>query len=383
MSSHKLPSQIPLSVPPKKLHYISNLRTSLTALVIFHHTATSYGGEGRGVYQSSFHSQSSSFALVGFNAFNQSFFMGTYMYLARHFSRKALQRKSKRAFLKDRVWRLGVPTVAYTVVGAPFCFAVLRYWKGEKVDFKFLREFWKGLKGPRGPVWFTATLLMFDGVFAGYDWLTGSLRLDKKESEKAEAEEKISSTKLFSTLGLTSAAEVLIRNIWPVSTIFPPLKLNIGYVGQYIAAYIFGANSEDVDNAIPSTRASAGLLGLSLGTTFAFAHLLRAKATARQHVKGGLNMLAACYAIWGNVTGYFVGSSLLTVYRKHLDTSWGWVNEAAFPAFLLHMPVLTIIGTATDKWQAGPVKKTAVVGSATVLASWAAGMGLMVFGLLS
>ncbi|KXT09783.1 hypothetical protein AC579_2119 [Pseudocercospora musae] len=59
----------------KKTHHASNLKSSRTALVVLHHAATSYGGEGRSPYQSSYHGQASSPALVGFNAINQSFYM--------------------------------------------------------------------------------------------------------------------------------------------------------------------------------------------------------------------------------------------------------------------------------------------------------------------
>ena len=94
----------------KKTYYASNLKSSLTALVILHHAATSYGGEGRSPYQSSYHGQGSSAALVAFNAINQSFFMGTFMYLSGHFSRRSLERKGTLSFLKDRLYRLGLPT---------------------------------------------------------------------------------------------------------------------------------------------------------------------------------------------------------------------------------------------------------------------------------
>ena len=45
----------------------------------------------------------------------------------------------------------------------------------------------------------------------------------------------------------------------------------------------------------------------------------------------------------------------------------------AFPAFLVHMPVITLLGIATDKWALGPVTKTAVVGTAGVVGSWIVG----------
>ena len=49
------------------------------------------------------------------------------------------------------------------------------------------------------------------------------------------------------------------------------------------------------------------------------------------------------------------------------------MNEYAFPAYLVHMPVLTVIGVLTDKWRIGPVKKALVVGSASVVGSWVVG----------
>ena len=368
-SQNHTPSK-PIAKP--KLDYVANLKSSLTALVILHHAATSYGGDGRNVYQSTTHPPGSCAALIGFNAINQSFFMGTFMFLGGHFSRKALQRKSCSQFVKDRLYRLGLPTVAYTALGAPAAFAVLRIWKGEEVNMRFLLDYWKDMRGARGPLWFTATLLTLDVFQAGLTLLPRSDTQVNGNVSKPTMEH-IRCLPLLTCLSLTTLADFLVRLRYPIGTIFTPLKLNVGYAPQYLAAYIFGASVSDVDYAIPSSGTLLGLTVLASVSSRFLARSFFGNTSGLDLAKGGYNELAFQYAIWNNFTGYCLGSAVLCGFEKYAQASWGSINDIAFPAFIVHIPVLTIIGCATDRWSAGPITKTAIIGTATVTTSWCVG----------
>ena len=79
------------------------------------------------------------------------------MYLAGHFSHKALQKKSTQQFTKDRIYRLALLSVAYTILGAPLCVIMVRSWNGKDVSWRWMVEYMRKQRGVCGPVslrWF-------------------------------------------------------------------------------------------------------------------------------------------------------------------------------------------------------------------------------------
>ncbi len=97
----------------QRTFFIDRLRVVLTALVIVHHTAITYGGAGGWFYREVTDAAlPSSRALTVLCAVNQAFFMGLFFLLAGYFTPSSLARKGTGPFLWDRLLRLGVPLLA-------------------------------------------------------------------------------------------------------------------------------------------------------------------------------------------------------------------------------------------------------------------------------
>ena len=106
-------STLETAVQSGRTDFIDRLRVVLTALVIAHHTAISYGGSGSWFYREvTDGGRPSSLLLTLFCAVNQSFFMGMFFLLAGYFTPGSLRRKGPARFLMDRGLRLGVPLLA-------------------------------------------------------------------------------------------------------------------------------------------------------------------------------------------------------------------------------------------------------------------------------
>jgi glucan biosynthesis protein C len=375
---------------PRSYVYVDNIRSSLTALVIYHHAATTYGGAGHSAYQPTQHLPFSSLTLVCFNAFNQSFFMASFMYLAGYFSRQALgkkKKKSKRQFVKERLRRLALPSVAYTVLGAPLCVAIVRNWKGEATSWRWIVEYAREQRGIRGPIWFTATLFCFDLAMVGFEALREKFHALSTPStmameESREIVERDGSCQeaaarpllLYASLTLCSAADFLLRTVFPVGTFLAPLNLQPAFISQYVAAYVFGARVRHIEDAIPSRRSGAGLVLVSTSLTCILGQALKRNPDSVLNMRGGWNSLAAVYAVWGNFNGCALGTLVFAGFAKAGWRSFGrTVHAYAFPAFLVHMPVMTLLGVSSDAWEAEPVKKAVAVGTATVVGSWVVG----------
>jgi glucan biosynthesis protein C len=352
----------------------------LTALLIYHHAAITYSGAGQSAYQSTLHPPFSSVALVGFNAFNQRLFMGSFMYLAGYFSRKALHKKSTRQFVKDGVYRLALPSEAYTILGAPMCVIMVRSWNGKDVSWRWMVEYMKEQRGIHGPVWFTATLCCFDLAMAGLEVLhkrflaspsttTEPTTTESKETVTQKHSGRPQPLQLYTSLMLCSVGDFLLRTVFPVGAFLNPLNLQPAFVSQYVAAYVFGTRVSHIEDAIPSYWSASGLALISTFLTYVLGQSLGQSPDSMLKMKGGWNSLAVIYAVWGNFNGCALSALVFAGFAKTGLCSFEHANAYAFPAFLVHMPVMTVVGLSSDAWKAGLLKRTMVVSIVLVVRS--------------
>lgn len=153
----------PIGVTPRRFD-LDNLRTFLTVLVIVHHTAISYGGEGGWFYKSPLFDSPRSPPLFVLTAVDQTFFMGLFFWISGRVSAQSLEHSpaGTARFAKTKLLRLGLPAVVYTVVIQPFTMCL----GGAHGDISRARaivaDYFARQRGIRGPVWYTALLLVFD-----------------------------------------------------------------------------------------------------------------------------------------------------------------------------------------------------------------------------
>ena len=108
--------------------YIDRLRSLMTALVILHHTALTYGAMGSWFwYELKPSTALSSQILIQFCTSNQAYFMAFFFFLAAYFTPASLERKGHGQFIADRFTRLGLPLLAFILILAPFTEA-LAHW---------------------------------------------------------------------------------------------------------------------------------------------------------------------------------------------------------------------------------------------------------------
>src|SRR5579872_803592 len=110
---------------------IDALRAAVTLLVVFHHTALTYGAIGGWYYREIAPSNSpSSPLLILFTAFNQAWFMGLFFLLAGYYTPPARRRHGTNAFVRERLLRLGVPLLFYSLILSPVTIALASTAKG-------------------------------------------------------------------------------------------------------------------------------------------------------------------------------------------------------------------------------------------------------------
>jgi hypothetical protein len=141
--------------------WIDNLRVAVIVGVIGAHVTLIYALDVGWYYEERTASTIAKAMLAGAFAPGLLFGMGLLFFVAGLFTPRALAAKGPRRFAVDRLWRLGLPTVAYVFVVNPLLNFVGDHamGEGERVGDYFRRTYWDDVE--LGVAWFLAALLLF------------------------------------------------------------------------------------------------------------------------------------------------------------------------------------------------------------------------------
>jgi hypothetical protein len=349
--------------------FIDRLRVVLTVLVILHHTAITYGGSGGWFYREVHDSGTpTSLLLTVFCAVNQSFFMGMFFLFAGYFTPAALERKGAQQFLQERLVRLGIPLLVFGFLLGPLAVALAEVPSTGQVD-----ERWRILpsagKFVIGPLWFAWALMLFALGFAA--WRNARPELTRPAPRPLPPH----SHWLWAALGVGAVA-LTVRQFVPVGEHM--LGLQLGYFASYVFLFVLGCTAsrhrwlEKVERQQAITWAWVTFFTLPL--LFVAAALSGALEGRPVNFNGGLGLPAVAYAFWEPFVAWGVMATLLLLFRERFNVpsaAWQAWGALAYGAFIVHAPVVVGASVVLAAWDAWPLIKFGVVGSVSVIASFA------------
>lgn len=344
--------------------------------------------------------------------FNQSFFMGIFFWISGRVSAQSLQKRTNLSeFLKNKTLRLAVPALAYTLVVNPIMLAMIRSDWSWKSALRVMRDYFTNLRGVRGPVWYTATLLCFD-VIAGFISTTNGLHGRGKKGFQLYEQLRKHGWLVVAVLNF------LAKTRYPVGRSLPVINLQPAYMFQYIYAYSLGylgyyhgeqimrgpfdiasladrkkeGNAPDMEAADVTVLRNAFIISLLSMSAIAIPRYLDSndwleKTTAQ--VFGGWNLPSLLYAAWNEFSFNVFAPSLMVYfqrkYRQRASHSI-WNARYSYATFLVHTPVtitlqiiaesiimsdnVNVLWTGSRLWEVlGPVIMTSGVGVASVWVS--------------
>jgi fucose 4-O-acetylase-like acetyltransferase len=144
-----------------KIFYLDNLKVGLITLVVLHHAALTYGAEGAWYYTQKTTDIGAVIPMLLLVTINQSFFMGFFFFLSAYFIPGSYDRKGAARFVRDRLLRLGIPLIFYSLILSPVLIYLVDYFgKGHRITFiQFLDGYHDWINF--GVLWFVAALLLF------------------------------------------------------------------------------------------------------------------------------------------------------------------------------------------------------------------------------
>jgi len=352
--------------------YIDRLRSIMTAIVLLHHTAITYGGAGGWFYNELYPSAAtSSILLTLFVATNQAYFMGFFFLLAGYFTPASLERKGYAQFLGDRFLRLGLPLLVFVFILGPFTAAIVAAHDG-KGFWGVFPDLWNRVIIINGPMWFVQALLMF---CLGYSAWRAAFGTPLSQSVRTHLSVP-SYSKWFLSAVIVGAISLAIRQFVPVGK--NVIGLQLAYFAPYIFLFALGIAAWRYDwfRQLDCKQARAWVITLVVAwplLPISIVVAMRVFGPGKANFGGGHTWPAIFYAFWDPFVAWGLIAAWLLVARTYMNKPsqfWSWLNRRAYAVYIIHPPVLVGISLLLHPWMAPALLKFAVTGTLACVATW-------------
>ena len=167
--------------------------------------------------------------------------MGALFFISAYLATKALEKRGAFSFLKERLFRLGLPLLAFMFIVSPFMLFIIlgNYHKNNLIEnyIQYIKNLW--WIGATGPLWYVQALFIFCIFYVVF----------KKFSNISKVI-KINSFNIIFTIVLTGIIAFLIRLVFPIGSSF--YNLQFGYFSSYIVMFIAGIIIGENNLALPT-----------------------------------------------------------------------------------------------------------------------------------
>ena len=342
----QLPSRDEAPADSRQL-FIDNLRWIAIVLVLSMHAADTYSPLGSWYYVDRRPIDYSTFVFfAAWQIYLQAFFMGVLFFIAGLFVPFSFDRKGPGKFIRDRLFRLGLPVLLYMLVIGPITeYFVAQSWTSSEPT-SFAQEWIKHIKNGQvlqesGPLWFCVALLIFSLAYTSIRAVTGRRLLSKPVNDCFPSWRKIVCFVL-----LMATATFALR-ITRLSTVF---NLPVRDFSQYVLLFTVGilaARRRWLTRLDLRVGVSAIIFALSVGFLAWFAILscggfFRGNESA---FSGGLHWQSAAFAIWESATCVAISYGLLAILRAQFNQQERvakFMSANAFSVYVFHPPILIL-----------------------------------------
>jgi peptidoglycan/LPS O-acetylase OafA/YrhL len=357
--------------------YIDRLRAALTAFVVLHHTAITYGAPGGWFYIERQPSHTlTGLLLTMFVATQQAYFMGFFFLLAGYFTPPSLERKGYASFLADRLLRLGLPLLAFVVVLGPLTAAIASAGQGGEF-WQTINRIWQHKVYINGPMWFVQALLMFSIIYCAWRALFG-MKLSSAQRINSVAEQRtvspVPAWRWWMAAALAvGVAALAIRQVVPTGQ--SVIGLQLGFFSSYIFLFAVGiaAWRHDWLRQLSWRNARPWIVALAIAWPGLPLAIAIAYKLHNGNPSGRLSLLAILYAFWEPFVAWGLIAGLLLIFRKYVNRPsalWEWLGRRSYTVYIIHPPILVGVALLLHGWNGPSLAKIAVTGLCAITACW-------------
>lgn len=362
MNSVTMPSSPPFAPGAKqvsRMEWIDHLRTFVIFLVVNLHACVTYSHVG-GWYiklppEPPF---AEKVPFLFWQGHLQAFFMGLLFFIAGYFAEKSIARKTRGQFIRDRLFRLGLPSLIFMVfIQTGVVWGILQKPKVESFS-QLITLYQNYISSGRilagtGPLWFAVALLIFSIAFA----------LLPRPVTPVATKPAPRLPHVLIMCAIVIAATFLVRTVQPIGTnIF---NMQLCFFPQYIAGFIAGiaAARHSWLRQLADTRLARGAFwfGVIGGPLFLAAVLYVGGPITGPDVMpygGGWRWQALGLAAWEQSAGIAIGLGLLNLFQRRFNSAshlGRWLSDRAFAVYVLHTPILVALALGLESIHLSPV----------------------------
>jgi peptidoglycan/LPS O-acetylase OafA/YrhL len=334
----------PAARESKRLLFVDNLRILMISLVVVQHLSVTYGASGSWMYTDpAATDQLTTTFLSIYNLIPMAAGMGFFFLLAGYFTPRSYDRKGGAAFVRDRLIRLGIPWLVYSLLLQPLVYYIAHGLPGSFWSF-YPTYFHQVGSIADGPIWFVELLLIFSVLYATWRalarWRTSPARWTGDLPGS------------WAILGFVLALGLLsfvVRIWWPQNDQPSPLNLPLGYLLQYVCFFVLGIlayRGNWLFKLTPRMGRNWALIALLATVPFFGLVLPYLAITGRQAIiemLGGWNWLSLVYELWESFVIVGVCMGALVLFREHLNRQGRLARNLAgssYTVYLIHPVVL-------------------------------------------
>lgn len=347
-----------------RLYFIDNLRVFCIIIVVFIHTAVTYSCIGRWYYNEP--------SLLGgldqlffylFQSHAQAFSMSLFFLIAGYFIPDSLNRKGRKKFILDRLYRLGIPVLVFIFILHPICVKIAH----PEADIASMML--GGIKNGEflswtGPLWFALTLLFFSIIYSFF--YRPALSVGKNMN--------ITAPKIISLIGLITLLAFCIRIFMPIGTSW--MNLQFCYFAAYVVMFYIGTLVAKY-NLLQKLTYSKGrnwlILAFVIGLPIWFSAVFFGKAADGSiHIEGGLATASFVYALWESFfcVAFIVGLFGITQAKFNMQNKlMKFLSANTFGIYVFHAPVLIALSVLLKEVHIQVLAKFLLTGTLAVMGS--------------
>lgn len=335
-----------------RITYIDNVKVFLTFLVVSHHAAQSYGPTGgmwpvQDIVNADY--------LRYFFFINASFMMGLYFFISGYFMMFSLQRKGVTVFISERLKRLGIPLIFFTL----FVFLPFNYFLSDSnesiLSFLYQTYFFEPPKAV-GHLWFVASLLAYSFLFL-------LMKRGFKRFSKLKAVQ-ITSIHVVGYIVVLSISSGLIRLLYPIDVwktwIIP---VEVAHIPQYLSLFFLGIFFQKTDS-LKFLNPQNGLLFFFVSVSaFIIQFFLPESFTGHWLIQSSLESMLC--------VGLSIG--IMSLFKSKLNAQtkiFRSLSENAFGIYLVHVFVVIILQKLLLKLELDATSKFLMVSIAAFVVSY-------------
>ncbi|MFZ1489278.1 MAG: acyltransferase family protein [Ilumatobacteraceae bacterium] len=351
--------------------WIDNLRVAVIVGVIGVHVALIYALDVGWYYQERTASTAAKVILAAVFAPGLLFGMGLLFFVAGMCTPRALAAKGPRRFVVDRLWRLGLPIVAYVFVLNPAMNFVGDRVIGttESVSEYFRLSFWSDVEF--GVAWFITALLLFSVGFAAWRSRHPAAVQDAVPLRRQD---------LVWAMVFVAVASFAVRLVWPFLGTDALAGFNLWEYPQMVALFTLGVLAAErswLAEGLPAElrRFCGRAAAFSLVAAMIVAVGITLTEEPDQFL-GGLHLQATIIPVIEAVLAVSMTLWITDWFRRRWDRASELTRAAAsasFAAYLLHAPITIMLAAGLSDVGVPAELKFLAVFAATVLASFGLG----------